>query len=123
MKTIYSIEHSTKPKNVFDLENYGDQTAAYIIGSRSGTSKTLYRDVTEDDYDNGFAHRIIETKPAYEVDKFLDYHFDFYVNNGGSEATFIKHMKYVIIPILKKRENSGVQIELISTWLNDKARK
>lgn len=119
LPALYSIEEASESKSEFQLRNLGNQTTLMIIGNRN-SSKSIYRDVTEDDYDRDFAYRIMNTKPPYEVDKFLEFHYEFYTHNGGVQTTFFKHIKYVIIPILQKRENSGVQIELLNAWLNSK---
>ena len=86
--------------------------------------RTLYDDgifqskATEEDYDKLFIKKICKHKPVYEIEKILDFHYNFYTENeNGSKDTFIKHLKYIILPQIKTKET---QYQLVEIWINIK---
>lgn len=84
-----------------------------ISGGKSFSSPT-----TQKDYDEDFFQALMEIEPAYKVHDFLTYHFEFYKrNNLGEEEIFIKHIQYVILPMIKYTIRPEYT-ELTLTWLN-----
>ncbi|PSK90821.1 toll/interleukin-1 receptor domain-containing protein [Taibaiella chishuiensis] len=115
-------------RNSFQLTNLGEKIVFMTLGTskrsgwgeRTSQMKDYYRDTTERDYDDQFASRISSTDPPYEVDSFLDFHYNYYCKTFPEKhKIFLKHLKYVIIPLLEKR-NKTVYIDLINEWLDEK---
>lgn len=89
----------------------------------AGTSKssTFYRSTTAGDYDRQFANRLVKTKPPYEIDKMLNHHFDHYVLRfPEQENVFLKHIKYVVLPLIEKMKDKSVYVELLNIWIQEK---
>lgn len=134
MSPFYSIKKSNQLTNSpYQLDNLGEERPMVTIGRAANSfwgtegtpSKTYYRKTTVADYDNNFAYRIVSLKPPYDLSKFLDYHLSCYLLNENSEKEiFLKQIKYVILPLVKKRKNSEIYIDLLNEWLekNDLAK-
>jgi hypothetical protein len=128
MNEFYSIaEEGREPENSLQLRNLGKQTVMGIIGKsirgdwgeRRSQSQTYYKETTSEDYDFVFANKLTGSKPPYELCDVLDYHLAFYVNkNNGDALKFVKQIKYVVLPIIKKRKDKDAYIEIISEWIN-----
>lgn len=82
--------------------------------------------------DREFCQMFLSVRPVYRATEFVDYHFDRY---EGDKHTFLKHMKYVILPLLRKiieKEPSEGEIirndfpgfsevsEIILSWIMEK---
>ncbi len=130
MNEFYSIsQENEKPQSVYQLKNLGKQTIMAIVGKpvrgdwgerHSYESQTFYRDTTAEDYDNEFVRKLMGIKPPYDLYKILDYHLNHYLTTkGGDKLRFIKQIRYVVLPIVKKRKNSDVCVELILDWINE----
>ncbi len=133
MNEFYSIANpNSKPIDQYQLENLGDQMifATFVTPRRNtwdgfipGRSSHTYRQTTPEDYDNQFVQNLFNSKPVYELTKILDYHFDQYQANKSNPLQFFEHLQYVIIPIVKKRQNGDVVRELINKWIDKKQPK
>jgi hypothetical protein len=128
MNKFYSIsEANTEPINSYQLKNLGEQTISMIFGSssrggfygeRESSSNAIYRKVTSEDYDTQFANKLTSINPPYDLENILNFHLNYYLSQNNVKETFIKHIKYVIIPIVEKRKNSNTIVELITIWIN-----
>lgn len=130
MNEFYFIgEEGCDCDNPYQLKNLGSQVISMIVGKRvnrywgerdSCQGDRYYRKITDSDYDNSFANKIAKTKPPYDILNLLNYHLGYYVNqNNGVKEKFVKQIKYVIIPLIKKMQNKEVYIQLINEWLDD----
>lgn len=132
LNKFYSLK-GTSQESDHQLSNLGDKMAHMIIGGigrRSkydwdghspGESTTFYRNTTAEDYDKTFADKVYKTKPPYQIDTLLDFHFKAYVEKGENRETFLKHMKYVIIPLVTKMRDSEIYVTLLNEWINNKS--
>lgn len=127
MIKFYSIAENSDSKEMHQLNDLGDTFISAIIGSRSrgewgerkSSNQTFFRKPTEEDYDRQFLNKIMDYRPPYELDNFLNYHLDYFSkNNHHNKSTYVNHIQYVILPLLKKSSNSDVQVELVNKWLN-----
>lgn len=68
-------------------------------------SKKLYQTETEqaefinERIDAEFCQMFLRIKPVYRASEFIDYHYNKY---NGDKSTFLKHLKFVILPLMKK---------------------
>ncbi|MBS1532778.1 MAG: hypothetical protein JSU01_20920 [Bacteroidetes bacterium] len=117
------------PDDQLSLRNLGEKRVYAIIGRRrsdfwgtDGISSTKhYIDVVPGDYDNLFIHKILKWQPIWDIDRVVEHHYQhFIVNQPQGDDQFLKHMKYVILPQLKKQRNAEVRVELFEQWLNQK---
>jgi len=116
--------------DLLPLRNLGKQRIFAIVGGRrgsdywgtSGSSNTThYTNVVADDYDNQFVYKLQKWKPVYDINRIMDYHYQHYTSSHQQgQEEFLKHMRYVILPKLKKQKNAEVCIELFEQWLNQK---
>jgi hypothetical protein len=129
MNPFFDISTDTSLSNeLFPLRNLGEQRVYLTIsniGSRhsgSSSSRSQYhRKTTPGDYDNEFVYKLQKWKPVYELGRLLEHHYQHYIlTNAHNHQEFLKHMRYVILPILKKQKNAEVHIELFEQWLNQK---
>lgn len=130
MNDFYYISENKKvPDNSLLLENLGDKKIWLISGTssrnewggREYASNNTYIPVKDEDYDRLFARRLSKIKPPYEMEKFLDFHFQHYLRHfPGQQEKFQKHMKYVIVPILSKGKHD-IYVELLNEWLEEKS--
>jgi len=126
MNEFYSIPENNKELvNEYQIRDLGEKRISMILGSssnrgRESSSSKIYKKVTTEDYDIQFARKLTTFKPPYDLEKVLDYHLSYYVNSGNQKEKFIKHIKYVIIPIVEKRKQNKIYIELITNWINHK---
>jgi hypothetical protein len=113
------------------LRNLGSQKIFAIIGGRrrsgfwgtSGTkSKRHYIAVVPEDYDNLFVEKIGKWKPIYDLEKFLQFHYEHFSKAKSDSDEFLKHMRYVVLPSLKnqKTKDNEARVELFEQWLNEK---
>jgi len=130
MNPFFEIsEQEELPDDVFALKNLGIQQAWITVGRRSsdfwgtpGTpSKTTYRNTTDEDYDQQFVRKLHKWKPIYHIDLVLEHHYSYYLaRHDQGHGDFLKHMRYVILPILKKKPNAEVCTQLFEKWLDSK---
>ena len=129
MNEFYSIaEENVDTKNDFQLPNLGKRTVMAVVGKpvrsdwgerRTFESQTFYRDTKPEDYDNLFASKLTDCHPPYELRETLNYHLKYYTTQAkGEKQKFLLQIKYVILPIIKKRKNNEVYVELIEDWLD-----
>lgn len=118
------------PVESFALRNLGVQMALIIPGRKaseywrtSGTpSKTIYRATTSEDYDQQFVSKLYNWKPVYNIDQILEHHYRYcQLEIIQRKDEFLKHLRYVILPVLKKIRNSEVHVELFEKWLDSKS--
>lgn len=130
MNEFYSIAKENEDlENPLQLEHLGNQRVIAIVGSynrsgweRSRESQSYYAPVTKEDYDGLFASRLINIRPPYELNVFLDFHFSYYTKEFvGSEHKFLNHMKYVVLPLIIRRYKHKEEYkELFEQWLEEK---
>jgi hypothetical protein len=128
MVEFYSIDiNGRELKSLYQLPNLGDECASVTIGKRrnefwgsNGTppSKTYHRKVVPEDYDRNFVYMMIAIKPPYEIDNFINFHLNYYLSiQNSSKDKYIKHIKYVILPIVKEIKDKAVYVDLINEWV------
>jgi len=129
MNDFYSIvEEHSKKVSTYQLENLGPHREMSFgsvkkdgYGGTQVNRQSILSKTTPADYDSAFAFRISRIKPPYELEKFLDFHLHHYENvHEGKMEKFALHMKYVIAPLLKSRDNSNLYTELLNLWINKK---
>ena len=129
MNDFYSISDNEKlSETEFELRNLGSQIVSVIIGGKSRrdgwgeriqSSQKFYRKATAEDYDQQFAHKLMYFQPIYDLENLLDFHQNYYIKKqNGEKDKFVKHIKYVIYPLILKKKNSESQQELITDWLD-----
>lgn len=127
MNPFFDISENTElPEDALPLRNLGAQLPWLTVGRRSSdfwgtdgtSSKTTYRATTSGDYDQQFIRKLLRWKPIYQIDSVLDHHYYHYLNhNQHSQSDFLKHLRYVILPLLKKKPNAEVCVQLFEGWL------
>ncbi|MCW3117863.1 MAG: hypothetical protein JWM28_1945 [Chitinophagaceae bacterium] len=120
------------PDQSLALHSLGTQLPWVTIGRRSSdywgtsgySSKTTYRDTTAEDYDKQFINKLQKWKPVYNIDRLIEHHYHYHITkNKQGHSEFLKHMQYVILPVLKKRPNAEVVTELFEQWIDQKESK
>lgn len=77
--------------------------------------------VQPEDYDRQFAYKLNKYKPVYNMGNILDYHFNHYCStHPHGQGDFLKHMRYAVLPILKKLNNSEVCVTFLEEWIEEK---
>lgn len=127
MNKFYSIaSEGQNPIDSYQLSNLGTKVTSMVIGrtvrgdwgERSYESQSYYRDTTEEDYDHVIASKLMDCRPPYLLDDILNYHLNFYVNQAkGKKQEFLNQIRYVVLPIIKKRKDKEVCQELTENWL------
>lgn len=80
------------------------------------------KSVQPEDYDRRFADKLMKAKPIYTMNNVLDHHLNHYcLKHIEGQKDFLIHMRYVVIPILKKLKNSDICITLFEKWLEEKS--
>ena len=134
MNPFFEISNDENlPYDELPLRNLGRQQIFAIIGGRRGSdywgtngsaSKTTYTNTTPEHYDRQFVYKLQKWKPVYKIDCLIEYHYGHYINeHQQGHDEFLKHMRYVILPQLKKIKNNEVCIELFEQWLDQKTPK
>lgn len=96
-------------------------------------SKSLYHTKFEQEkfingcIDSEFTNMLLYIDPVYEMSKFLEYHYQKY---KGPNSVFLKHIEYIILPLIKTKINDPethknypefeVAKGIIMDWLNEK---
>ncbi len=129
MNEFYSIANeNTSPKDEYQLQNLGKERetiSAFSRGSRNSYEGrepkrwSISEKVKKEDYDGLFAFKLTQVRPPYEINKTIEYHLSYYINNGGDKETFIKQLKYVIVPYFKQHKYSTVHLELLNEWIEE----
>lgn len=78
--------------------------------------------------DHSFVDFLTRFNPLHKSTGFIEYHLHFY---NGAEEEFIKHIKYEILSIIRKRKEENKDIEsdyknleiIITDWVNSKMKK
>ena len=120
------------PSTALQLTNLGERRIYASMGKRSrdgwGQSSIqvndIYTAVVPEDYDKQFIYKLQKWKPIYELGLVVEHHYNHYLTQhvqGHDE--FIKQMRYVILPMLKKQRNAEVCTELFEQWLDQKTPK
>jgi len=120
---FYSTYDSEENKHEFDIRKLGEETfrgfspttGRNAYGNRYG-GDIMQTSTTQNDYDNEFVKKLINIKPAYRVDEFLNFHFQFYKTETGNEELFVKQIEYVILPRIKLTTRTGY-IQITKDWL------
>lgn len=133
MNPFFDIDvNENLPEDAIALRNLGLQLPWITAGRRGsdfwGTtgyeSKTVYKNTTSEDYDKQFINKLLKWKPVYNIGKVIEHHYQHYCDRHNQDhEEFIKHMRYVIFPVLKKRPNANTVIELFEQWLDQKEKK
>lgn len=90
----------------------------------------------DDIIDTEFSKTLLRIKPIYRITEFIEYHFN---NYNGDKRVFLKHIKYVISPLIEKiidenKTKKNVLIkaeytqysdisEIIKSWILEKENK
>ncbi len=118
-----------KPIDKHQLQNLGlereTMSGAYRQSRNSYDNEpartwSVSQKVKSEDYDGSFAYHISRINPPYELDKFIDYHLHYYLRCGGEREKFLKHIRYVILPYLRKwYSKAPAHIELTEKWIEE----
>jgi hypothetical protein len=124
-----STENVVNEVDSFQLKNLGQRRIYASLGKRirgdwgasdQYESSHFYTDVTTEDYDNQFVSRLLKTRPSYKIDKLINHHLQFYLSlHPDNKEEFLKHMRYEIFPLLKKRSTNSAYVELFEKWINN----
>lgn len=124
MTKFYKIANEAKlPDSDFELNNLGIQIKFNrLVNHGHGHIRTeyAYRKTTSDDYDKTFVKRISDITPIFKMADLLNFHFD---NYEGDKNEYLAHIKYLILPLMKKEKNSEGHIDLVNDWLAKKETK
>lgn len=134
MNEFYSIcTDGEDPKDEYQLKNLGNQVVSSIISipvSGEWNSRGCYRRIknykktTSEDYDKLLVNKLTRIKPSYDLYKILDYHLKYYLSkNDGDKSRFLDQIKYVVLPIIRKKKDNDIFIELISEWITNQKPK
>jgi hypothetical protein len=130
MNPFYDISKEKElPADALELNNLGTErvyanfgkTLRDGWGGRSTEWKKLTIAVQPENYDRLFAYKLNRSKPIYGMTKVLDHHFNHYCSiHLNDQEDFITHMRYVVLPAVKKINNSEVCVTLLEEWLQKK---
>lgn len=113
----YQLKNLGKTRNGMSIGVYGRDS---FSGRNIKWSDSSYIKITSKDYDNLFAETLTKISPPYHVDRFLNYHLNYFITKEQDEKKeFFKQIKYVIIPIIQKQKNNETYIDLINQWLDE----
>lgn len=78
--------------------------------------------------DHSFVDFLTRFSPLYKSTGFIEYHLHFY---KGNDEDFIKHIKYEILSIIRKRKEENKDVEsdynnlevIVTDWVNSKMKK
>jgi hypothetical protein len=128
MNKFYSIAKENMPlENDYQLKNLGELghpfTFGFIsrdgYGGRKSNVTTTFSEIRSEDYDQSFVYKLFELKPIYDIEKFIDYHYQKYLLDKEEASTFINHVKYIVLPLVKAKKSLLTEsvTELIYIWL------
>ncbi|MEJ5962926.1 SEFIR domain-containing protein [Pedobacter immunditicola] len=130
MNDFYDIApEAHQPDNYFQLKHLGPKqhVATFGIpkrndyGERSYSNHTIKRDTVVGDYDRLFANMIYKTNPPYDVELLLNHHYNKIIEtNPNGHKVFLRHIKYVVLPLLEKHKRHKVYVDLINEWVDEK---
>ncbi|SEB21513.1 SEFIR domain-containing protein [Pedobacter hartonius] len=128
MNELYDIApEGQEPDSSLQLRHLGSRRimATFSIprrndyGERTYSRHSVDRDVKASDYDGLFANMIFKTNPPYDIELLLDHHYRKFVEaNHNDHKMFLRHIKYVVIPILEKRKQHQIYVGLVNEWLD-----
>lgn len=124
---FYATDGSGLQQNKYQLKELSHQQISYITGGRissdwgvSEGAQRHYRKTTADDYDISFKNALLQIKPAYYVEDFLNYHLENYIGVlKGEKSLFLKHVKFVIVPKIPVKPSYAPYIELVNIWISN----
>jgi hypothetical protein len=106
-KRFYKTWPSKEDANPFDLKELGATKwrgfgIAFSYGNGDIRGGEPHSSPTnQKDYDELFFHKLVKTDPAYVVEDLLNYHYcNFVHTNRGQDTLFLKHIEFVISPML-----------------------
>ncbi len=128
MNPFYDISASeTELEHPLQLKNLGEEQVrmSYGVTVRDAWGMKSYNDnkryatpTTANDYDRQFLSKFRSIEPIYDAPKLLDYHLAHYIqNSNGDKNTFIRHIKYTILPMLGKNKQNILCYQLINEWI------
>ena len=130
MNDFYDISpEAHQPENSLQLKHLGPKqhVATFGIpkrtayGERSYSSHAIKRDTVTGDYDRAFANMIYKTNPAYDIEVLLNHHYNKFIEtNSDGHKVFLRHIKYVVMPLLEKHKQHKVYVDLVNEWLDEK---
>jgi hypothetical protein len=130
MNDFYDIApEAQEPNNSLQLKHLGSTQHMVTISipkrndysKRSYSHHTIKRDTVAGDYDNLFANLIYKTNPPYNVELLLSHHYNkFLETTPDRHKLFLRHIKYVIVPLLEKNKQHKVYVDLVNEWLEEK---
>lgn len=124
---FYATDSSGLQPNEYQLKELSNQQISYITGGRisndwgvSEGAQRYYRKTTADDYDISFKNTLLQIKPAYYIENFLNYHLENYTTVlNGEKSLFLKHIKFVILPKIPIKPSYAPYIELVNIWISN----
>ena len=132
MNPFFDISEDRElPKEALQLYNLGNSKvyASFMKRTRNGwgDSSVSWNDhktaIRDEDYDQQFVRKLARWKPIYNIDQVIEHHYNHYqAKTTEPQNDFLKHMRYVILPILKKKPNGEVCSQLFEQWLETKER-
>lgn len=121
---FYSTYIDEESRNEYDLLHLGDNSFRGVeimfSDSRGNITggNTYYSPTTQKDYDEACFNKIMTLDPVYKIPDFFDHHFNFYnTNKRGEKELFLKHIQYVILPMLEM-VNRKEYVDLTVNWIN-----
>ncbi|MFN7610876.1 MAG: hypothetical protein ACK5QX_08075 [bacterium] len=103
-KGSFLTKEFLKKENEFDLKN---DTRYHLDGS---ILEEIENQKTNDD---NFFSLLTKLYPVYKIENCLEYHY----NKTKDKITFLKHIRYQILPFFEKEKT---KIQIIEKWLKEK---
>lgn len=131
MNGFYDIApEAHQPDNSFQLRHlglkqhvatFGILNAMIMVSDHIAThNQTRYRCRR---LDGLFANMIYKTNPPYDIELLLNHHYNKFIEvNHNGHKLFLRHIKYVVVPLLEKHKQHEVYVDLVNEWLNEKER-
>jgi len=121
---FYSTYIDGESRSEYDLLQLSENSfrgAEIMYADSSGNVRggnPYYSATIQKDYDEACFNAIMTLDPVYRIPDFLDHHFNFYnKKNRGEKELFLKHIQYVIVPMLKMLDRNEY-VELTVNWIN-----
>lgn len=134
MNPFFDISSENEiPENTHQLNNLGQRRIYASFGKRirgdwgettNFESNHIYTEVSSKDYDRQFVSKLLNIRPSYRIDEFINHHYKHFLSTNSEDTeSFLKHMRYEILPILKKLTDKDSYIELFEIWLKNQNTK
>ncbi len=121
---IYKLHlKNTILENEFDIDELDEKIyrisspAIYSNKGKLAGGESIYTATTQDDYDEKVFQKILKIKPVYNVEDFLNYHYQNYCLLFTDKELFLKHIQYIILPRLH-RGNRKTFYDITKEWIN-----